>query len=104
MELINRCWLQTHEKSLERFQKKNGFEMSNSLFRKTMENVIWHNGNKLVITDRRICNIVSEPNYHRAKCFSGNFLAIEMNKTEVKMKKAGIFRSVNSRYDQDSHI
>ena len=78
--------------------------MSNSLFRKTTENVIWHIGNKLVITDRKISNIVSEPNYHKAKWFSENFLAIEMNKTEVKMKKASVFRSVDSSHDQDSHI
>ena len=30
---------------------------------------------------------MSEPNYHAAKCFSENLIAIEMKKTEVKMKK-----------------
>ena len=30
---------------------------------------------------------MSEPNYHKIKCFSENVLAIEMKKTKVKMNK-----------------
>ena len=32
--------------------------------------------------------LVSEPNYHTAKQFSKNLLAVEMNKTKVKMNKS----------------
>ena len=35
----------------------------------------------LVTTDKKINKLVSEPNYHTTKCFSENFLAIEMKKT-----------------------
>ena len=33
--------------------------------------------------------LISEPNYHKAKQFSENLLAIEMKKTKVKMIKTG---------------
>ena len=42
---------------------------------------------KLVTTGEKRKKIVSEPNYHTAKQFSENFLAIEMKKTKVKMNK-----------------
>ena len=32
--------------------------------------------------------LVSEPNYHTAKQFSKNLLAVEMNETKVKMNKS----------------
>ena len=38
-------------------------------------------------TDEKRNKLISEPNYHTKKCFSENFLAIEMKKTEVKMNK-----------------
>ena len=49
---------------------KNEFEkdffklMINSVFRKTMENVRKHRDIKLVATDRRRNQLVSEPNYY----------------------------------------
>ena len=58
--------------------------MINSVFRKTMENVIKHRGIKLVTEDRRRNQLVSEPNYHATKYFSKNLLTIEMKKTKVK--------------------
>ena len=61
--------------------------MINSVFRKTMENVIKHRGIKLVTEDRRRNQLVSEPNYHATKYFSKNLLTIEMKKTEVKVNK-----------------
>ena len=61
--------------------------MNNAVFRKTMENVRKHRDIKLVITDKRRNQLLSEPNYHTTKWFSENLLAIEMKKTKVKMNK-----------------
>ena len=58
--------------------------MSNSVFGKTMENLRKHRDIKLVTTDKRRNQLVSEPNYHTIKWFSENLLAIEMNKIKVK--------------------
>ena len=52
-----------------------------------MENVRKHRDIKLVTTDKRRNQLVSEPNYHTAKHFSENVLAIEMKKIKVKMNK-----------------
>ena len=76
-----------------RKQAKTDFEkyffklMNNSMFRKTMDNVRKHRAIKLVTTDKRRNQLVSEPNYHTTKWFSENLLAIEMEKTKVKMNK-----------------
>ena len=76
-----------------RKEAKNEFEkdffklMNNSVFGKTMENVRKHRDIKLVTTDKRRNQLVSEPNYHTAKYFSENLTAIEMKKTKVKMNK-----------------
>ena len=61
--------------------------MNNSVFGETMENVRKHRDIKLVTTDKRRNQLVSEPNYHTTKYFSENLLAIEMKKTKVKMNK-----------------
>ena len=72
---------------------KNDFEkdffklMNNSVFGKTMENVRKHRDIKLVTTDKRRNQLVSEPDYHTTKWFSENLLAIEMKKIKVKMNK-----------------
>ena len=77
-----------------RKQAKNDFEkdffklMNNSVFGKSMENVKKHRDIKLVTTDKRRNQLVSEPNYHTAKWFSENLLAIEMKKTKLKMNKS----------------
>ena len=76
-----------------RKQAKNDFEkdffklMNNSVFGKTMENVRKHRDIKLVTTDKRRNQLVSEPNYHATKWFSKNLLATEMKKIKVKMNK-----------------
>ena len=73
-----------------RTEPKNDFEkdffklINNSIFGKTMENVRKQRDIKLVATDNRKNQLVSEPNYHITKCFSKNFLATEMKKTKVK--------------------
>ena len=76
-----------------RTESKNDFEidffqlMNNSVFGKAMGNVRKHRDIKLVITDKRRNQLVSQPNYHKTKWFSENLLAIEMKKTKVKMNK-----------------
>ena len=61
--------------------------MNNSVFGKTVENVRKHRDAKLVITDKRRNQLVSEPNYHMRKYFWENLFAIEMKMIEVKMNK-----------------
>ena len=61
--------------------------MNNAVFGKTMENVRNHRDIKLVTTDEKRNQLVSEPNYHTTKYFSENLLAIEMKKTKLKMSK-----------------
>ena len=61
--------------------------MNNAVFGKTTENVRKHRDIKLVTTEKRRNRLVSESNYHTAKWFSENLLAIEMKKTKVKMNK-----------------
>ena len=73
-----------------RTEAKNDFEknffksVNNSVFGKTVENVRKHIDIELITTDKRINELVSEPNYDKVKCFSKNVLAIEMKKTKVK--------------------
>ena len=61
--------------------------MNNAVFGKTMEDVRKYRDIKLVTTDRRRNQLVSEPNYHTSKYFSENFMALKMKKTKVKMNK-----------------
>ena len=76
-----------------RKQSKNDFEkdffklINNAVFGKTMENVRKHKSIKLVTTDKRRNQLVSEPIYYTRKWFSENLLATEMKKTKVKMNK-----------------
>ena len=53
-----------------------------------MENVRKHRDIKLVRTEEKRIELVSEPNYHTIKHFSKNLLVIEMKKTNVKMNKS----------------
>ena len=52
-----------------------------------MENIRKHRDIKLVTTERRTNYLLSEPNYHATKYFTENFLAIEIKKTQIAMKK-----------------
>ena len=61
--------------------------MCNAVFGKSMEQVRNHRDIRLVTTDKKRCQLVSEPNYHTTKRFSEDLIAIEMKKTEMKMKK-----------------
>ena len=68
--------------------KKDFFKlMNNAVFRKTMENVRKHRDIKLITTDKRRNQLVSEPNYHTTKWLSEKVLAIEMKKAKGKMNK-----------------
>ena len=58
--------------------KKDFFRLiNNTIFRKTIENVRKHRDLKFVTTKTKRNCLVSEPNYHTTKNFSGNLLAIE---------------------------
>ena len=61
--------------------------INDSAFRKTTENVRKYREIRLVTTNKRRNNLVSEPNYHTTKMFLGDLLAIEMKKIKVKMNK-----------------
>ena len=55
--------------------------MCNAVFGKSMEQVRNHGVIRLVTTDKKRCQLVSEPNYHTTKRFSEDLIAIEMKKT-----------------------
>ena len=59
--------------------------MNNLVFGLTFMNVRKQRNIKLIKTNKRRSQLVSEPNYHTTKWFSGNLLAIEMKKTKVKI-------------------
>ena len=52
-----------------------------------MQNVRNHRDIKLVTSEKRKKQLVSEPNYHSCKKISDHLMAIEMKKTRVKMNK-----------------
>ena len=61
--------------------------MINSVCRKTMESLRKHNDIKLVTTDEKRSNLISQPNYHTKKRLWVNLLAIEIKKKKVKTNK-----------------
>ena len=67
------------------FEKDLFKSMDNSVFGRTMENVRKHRNIKLVTTDKRRNQLVSELNYHTTKWLSENLLAIELKKVKVKI-------------------
>ena len=60
--------------------------MNNAVFGKTMGDVRKHRDIKLVTTNKRRNQLVSEPNYHTTKYFSENLLATELKKNKSKNK------------------
>ena len=82
-----KAWLKQYIDVNNKFRKeaKNHFEkdffklMSYSVFGKTMENVRKHRDIKLVTTDKRRNQKISEPNYHTTKWISRGFIS---NKNE----------------------
>ena len=79
--------IEIRKQAKKAFEKQFFKDMNNCVFGKTMENVRSHRDIKLVTTDKRRNQLVSEPNYHATKWFSENLLATEMRKTELKMNK-----------------
>ena len=77
----------------QRTKSKNDFEkdfvksMNNAIFGNTMENLRKYRDIKLITTNKRRNQLVSEPNYHTTKQFSENFLATETKEIKVKMNK-----------------
>ena len=70
--------------------KKDLFKlMNNAAFGKNMENV-WKNRDIKLATTERIRNYLV-PNYHIAKFFTENLLAIEMKKMEILLNKPVYF-------------
>ena len=95
LQFNQKAWLKPYIDMNIKFRKaaKNDFEkdffklMINAVFGKPMENVRKHRDIKLVTTDKRRNQLVSEPNYHATERFSENLVAIEMRKIKVKMNK-----------------
>ena len=60
----------TQENNQKMTLRKDFFKlMNNSVFGKTMKNVRKHRDIKLVTTDKKLYQLVSEPNYHTTKWF-----------------------------------
>ena len=95
IEFNQKAWLKKYIDINTELRKKasNDFEkdffklMNNTVFGKTMENVRKHRDIKLVKTDCKRNNLVSEPNYHTMKLIEENLSIIEMKKVKVKMNK-----------------
>ena len=95
IEFNQEAWLKPYiDMNTElRILAKNDFEkdffklMNNAVFGKTIENIRKHRDIKLVTTDKRRNELVSEPNYHRMNYISEDLSIIEMNRTKVKMNK-----------------
>ena len=95
IEFTQEVWLKPYKDMKSELRKlaKNDFEkdflklMNNSVFGKTMENSRKHRDINLVTTDKRRYQFLLEPNYDTTKYFLENLLAIEINKTKVKINR-----------------
>ena len=73
-----------------RKQAKSDFEkdffqlMNNFVFGITMENVREHRDNKLITTNKKRNQLVSEPNYHTLKYFLGKLISNRNEKDKSK--------------------
>ena len=95
IEFNQEAWLKPYIDMNTELRKitKNDFEkdffklMNNAVFGKTMENIRKHRDIKLVTTDKKRSQLVSEPNYHTMNYISENLSVIEMKRAKVKMNK-----------------
>ena len=62
--------------------------MNNSVFGKTMENIRNHKDMTLVTSDKKYLKYVMKTNFKDGHPFSKHLFAVEMGKTEIKMKKS----------------
>ena len=96
IQFNQKSWLKEYINMNTEFRKlaKNDFEkdffkfLPNSVSGKTVENVRKHRDIKLVTTDKKRNQLVSEPNYPTTKWFLENLLAIEIKKIKAKMNKS----------------
>ena len=95
IEFKQQAWLKPYIDKNNGLRKdaKNEFEkdlfklMNKSVYGKTMEKVRNHRDLKLFTANAKRRRYVPEPNYMSSKCFSKDFIAIEMRKTKVLMNK-----------------
>ena len=62
-----------------------------------MENARKDRDTKLVTTERRTIDLLSEPSHHTANFFTKNLLATEMKKTQIYTDTPCLFRTFNTR-------
>ena len=92
-EFNEKTWLEKYidmniefgAKAKKNFEKDFLKFMNKSEFRKTLENVRRHRDISLVTANRKRIRLVAEQNYHTTKWFSEKLLALEKNKSELKM-------------------
>ena len=76
-----------------RMESKNVFDkgfyklMNDPVYGKTMENVRNHSEIKLITTNAKRKQLVSQPNYLTCRRFFENLISIELRKTKVYMNK-----------------
>ena len=99
------AWLRTYIDMNTDIRKKTKIDfekylfklMNNAVLGRSMENVIKHRDIKLVTRERRRSFFVSKPNYYNTKFFTGNLLAIEMEKNRGTYEYTCQFRTFNTR-------
>ena len=84
------CWYEHRAKKKAKYDfEKHFFNlMNNGVFGKTIQNERKQRDIKLVTNESRKYYLVSEHNYHTTKIFSGNWLAIELKRTQIIMNKS----------------
>ena len=99
------AWLRTYIDMNTDIRKKTKIDfekylfklMNNAVLGRSMENVIKHRDIKLVTRERRRSFFASKPNYYNTKFFTGNLLAIEMEKNRGTYEYTCQFRTFNTR-------
>ena len=100
-----KSWLKSYNDLNTKLRKnaKNDFEedffklMNNAVFEKTIENVRKHRCMKLLTTETRINYLLSEPDNHVINIFYENWLAIEMKRKQILMKKTCLVKYITIR-------
>ena len=90
-------------KANNNFEKDSFKLMINSVFQKTMENVRKYKDIKLVVNERRIGQLVPEPNYRTTKVFKEE-TGITNKQKRSKYEQASVFKYANYGHQQDSDV